>query len=88
MQILSMFYGIIVRMYREAGGKHNVPHIHAEYSEQEVVVTFDGEVLEGEIPKNKFKLLLAWIEIHKEELAANWKILSEGEQFFKIEPLK
>jgi hypothetical protein len=88
MPILSMFYGIIVRMYREAGGKHNVPHIHAEYSEQEVVVTFDGEVLEGEIPKNKFKLLLAWIEIHKEELAANWKILSEGEQFFKIEPLK
>ena len=88
MPILSMFYGIIVRMYREVGGKHNVPHIHAEYSEQEVVVTFDGEVLEGEIPKNKFKLLLAWMEIHKEELAANWKILSEGEQFFKIEPLK
>ena len=88
MPILSMFYGIIVRMYREAGGKHNVPHIHAEYSDQEVVVTFDGEVLEGEIPKNKFKLLLAWMEIHKEELAANWKILSEGEQFFKIEPLK
>ncbi len=88
MPILSMFYGIIVRMYREVGGKHNVPHIHAEYSDQEVVVTFDGEVLEGEIPKNKFKLLLAWMEIHKEELAANWKILSEGEQFFKIEPLK
>ena len=88
MPILSMFYGIIVRMYREVGGKHNVPHIHAEYSDQEVVVTFDGEVLEGEIPKNKFKLLLAWMEIYKEELAANWKILSEGEQFFKIEPLK
>ena len=32
MPVLCMFYGIIVRMYREMGGKHNMPHIHAEYS--------------------------------------------------------
>ena len=42
MPVLCMFYGIIVRMYREIGGKHNTPHIHAEYSGQEIVVALDG----------------------------------------------
>lgn len=32
MPTISMFYGIIVYMYNEKGGKHNMPHIHAEYS--------------------------------------------------------
>lgn len=40
------------------------------------------------IIKSKKKLVEAWIEIHKEELQANWKLLDEGEQFFKIEPLR
>ena len=88
MPVLSTFFGIIVRMYREAGGKHNVPHIHAEYSGDEVVVALDGTVLEGEIPKNRMKLLEAWMVIHREDLEANWKLLTNGEQFFRIDPLK
>ena len=88
MPILSVFYGIIVKMYRERGGKHNKPHIHAEYAGDEVVMTLDGEVLEGALPKNKMKLLEAWMELRKEDLAANWKLLADGEQFFRIEPLK
>lgn len=88
MPVLCMFYGIIIRMYREVGGKHNLPHIHAEYSDDEVVVALDGTVLEGGIPRNKMKLLLAWMEIHKDELAANWELLSNGEQFFRITPLQ
>ncbi len=88
MPVLCMFYGIIIKMYREIGGKHHFPHIHAEFSGHEAVVTFDGEIVEGELPKNKLKLLVAWMEIHKDELEANWKLLSQGEQFFKIEPLK
>lgn len=88
MPTLSIFYGIIIRMYKEIGGKHNVPHIHAEYSGEEVVVALDGNILEGSIPKNKQKLVDAWIEIHKEDLEANWKLLSEGQQYFRIEPLR
>lgn len=88
MPVLSTFFGIIVRMYREVGGKHNVPHIHAEYSGDEVVVALDGTVLEGEIPKNRMKLLEAWMVIHQEDLEANWKLLTNGEQFFRIDPLK
>lgn len=32
-----MFYGIIIYMYNEKGGKHNMPHIHAEYGDDEAV---------------------------------------------------
>ena len=60
--VLSMFFGIIVRMYKELGGKHNTPHIHAEYSGDEVVVALDGTVLEGGLPRAKMKLLEAWME--------------------------
>lgn len=55
---------------------------------QEVVVALDGTVLEGKIPRSQMKLLDAWMEIHKDDLAANWKLLSNGEQFFCIDPLK
>jgi len=84
MPVLSTFFGIIVRMYKEASGKHNMPNIHAEYSGDEVVVALDGTVLEGKIPVAKMKLLEAWIVIHQDDLEANWKLLSNGEQFFRM----
>lgn len=88
MPVLSTFYGIIVRIYRETDGRHNLPHIHAEYSGHEAAVDFEGNVLEGSLPRNKQKLLEAWIEIHKDELEANWKLISDGERVFRIDPLK
>lgn len=90
MPVLSIFFGIIVRMYREEGGKHNVPHLHAEYSGEEIVMALDGTILEGEknFPRNKRKMLEVWMEIHREDLEANWKLLSNGEQFFRIDPLR
>ncbi len=88
MPTLSVFFGIIIRMYNEKGGKHNLPHIHAEYGDDEAVFDFEGNIIEGEFPKKKQRLVEAWIEIHREDLEANWKLLSNGEQFFKIDPLK
>jgi len=75
-------------MYREVGGKHKTPHFHAEYQGDEVVLSLDGSDIEGSIPAKKLKLVLAWAEIHNEELAANWKLLSEGREYFKIDPLR
>ena len=88
MPTLSIFFGIIVKMYNEKSGKHNIPHLHAEYQDDEAVVDFEGNILEGSLPKGKQKLLLAWIEIHKEDLIANWKLLSNGDGYFRIDPLK
>ena len=83
-----MFYGIIVRMQSEKGGRHHKPHIHAIYSDNEIVIALDGEVLEGSIPIRQRKMLEGWMAIHEDELMANWKMLSAGEGYFKIEPLK
>ena len=88
MPALSMFYGIIVRMQSERGAKHKVPHLHAIYSEDEVVVSLDGNVLEGSLPKKQMQILLAWIAIHEDELVANWDMLQNGEGYFKISPLR
>lgn len=88
MPVLSLFYGLIVRMYKENSGKHHKPHVHVEYAENDAVISLDGELIEGKIPSSKMKLIEAWLEIHKEDLEANWKLLSNGEQCFKIEPLK
>jgi len=88
MPTLSVFFGIIITMYREVGGKHNLPHFHAQYQDFEAAVSFEGEVLEGALPPNKLKLVLAWAEIHKDDLKANWTLLEKGNQIFRIEPLR
>ena len=88
MPTISMFYGILIKMYKELGGKHNIPHIHAEYGEHEAVYGFDGVLIEGELPRKQQKLVEAWITLHEDELKANWKLLQTGEPFFKIQPLQ
>jgi Domain of unknown function (DUF4160) len=47
-----------------------------------------GELLEGKLRKAKLKLVQAWIEIHQDELMANWELAIEGQQVFKVEPLR
>lgn len=89
MPTISMFYGIIVYMYFMDNKQHKSPHIHVRYQGQEVIVAIpDGEVLEEEIPSAKMKLLQAWIELHKDELIADWELAVSGQLPYKIEPLR
>jgi hypothetical protein len=74
-------------MYREAGQRHHKPHFHAEYQGDEAAIAFDGEILEGKLPPSKMKLVIAWAEIHRDDLEANWKLLTEGRECSKISPL-
>jgi hypothetical protein len=76
-------------MYFMDNKQHNLPHIHVKYQEYEVVVSIpDGDILQGEIPSRKMKLLQAWMEIHKDELIADWELAVSGEQPYKIDPLR
>ena len=89
MPAISMFYGILIFMYYFDNKKHHLPHIHAKFGEDEAIVCIsDGAVLEGKIPKPKMKLVQAWLEIHKDDLMADWQLAIQGEQLFKIDPLK
>ena len=89
MPVISMFYGIIVMMYFFDDKKHHLPHIHIEHGDESAVLAIPtGEVLTGSIKSSRLKLVQAWIEIHQEELMANWKLAVNGEKVFRIEPLK
>jgi hypothetical protein len=89
MPAISMFYGVIVYMYFMDNKQHQMPHIHAKYQDNEVVVAIpNGEILEGSIPNSKMKLLQAWIELHKDELIANWQLAVSGQPPYKIKPLR
>jgi len=89
MPTISMFYGILILMYFYDNKKHSRPHIHAEYGEHQASIAIDdGDVLGGNLPRSKMKLVQAWIEIHREDLLADWKLAVAGEPIFKIDPLK
>jgi hypothetical protein len=79
MPTISMFFGILIKMFFVDTDKHHVPHIHAEYQGQSAVYSIpDGELLAGTLPIAKQKLVIAWMEIHKEDLLADWDLAANG----------
>nr|VFJ44805.1 MAG: protein of unknown function (DUF4160) [Candidatus Kentron sp. DK] len=90
MPIISMFYGIIIRMYLLDDKHHHLPHIHAQYAKFNASIGIDdGEILAGELPRKQLRLVQAWIELHRDELMADWEIAIAigGENPYKIDPL-
>ena len=78
---ISRFYGVIVYMFYN---DHQPPHFKVKFGEYEANVLIEnGNILNGELPLAKIKLVQAWAEIHKEELLSIWKT----KQFHKVKPL-
>jgi len=48
----------------------------------------DGIVLAGDFPAKQLRMVLAWIDIHKDELMADWELAVAGEEPFRIPPLR
>jgi hypothetical protein len=89
MAIISMFYGVVIYMYFRDNRQHHVPHIHVKYQDEDSVFSIpDGELIEGHLKPNKRKLVQAWIEIHHEDLMADWSLAISGKNIFKIDPLR
>lgn len=86
---ISRFFGVIIRMYAEAGEQHHRPHFHAYYQDDVVIYGIDAiEALAGSLPRPQQRLVEAWAELHQEELAENWTLLQDGRAPHKIEPLR
>ena len=92
MATISMFFGIIISMICEVGCKHSKPHVHVWYQGHQA--SFDivtGEILaqgkEG-FPAKQAGWVKTWIELHQEELSANWEIAQKGGEVYKINPLQ
>jgi len=87
MPSISMFYGIIIRLYF-APGEHNPAHFHAYYNEYKASFSIDSlEILKGEFPRKQTRLVQAWAELHIDELKADWELAMNGETPYKIAPL-
>jgi len=86
---LSRFFGIIIRMFVEAGEPHHRPHFQAYFQDQAAVFAIDTiECLGGGLPTSQQRLVEAWVEIHREELQHDWQLLQSGQPPVKIEPLR
>lgn len=85
MPVISKFLGILVTMnYRE----HDPPHFHAWYSGREGTIALRDGAVNGDLPRRVVALLLEWLQLHRDELAENWRRARSGEQLLQIEPLE
>ncbi len=85
---LARFFGIIIRMYSEVGGRHHVPHFHAYYQDRVGVYGInETKLIAGSLPRGQERLVFAWAELHQEELRICWTRLQQGRAPAKIDPL-
>jgi len=83
---ISRFFGIVIAMYFD---DHGHPHFHARHAEGAAKVRIDNlEVIDSNLPRRQLRLVLAWAELHQEELRANWERARAGERLQDIEPLR
>jgi hypothetical protein len=83
---ISEFFGISIYMY---WNDHQPPHFHARYNALEAIVAIDeGVVLKGALPLRELKLVLAWAELHRDELLQNWERCRKHEMPARIEALQ
>ena len=86
---LSRFFGIIIRMFSEAGVSHHVAHFHAYFQDEAAVFSIRPvDLIAGTLPRKQRQLVEAWAELHQDELLADWQLLHSGRTAAPIEPLK
>lgn len=82
MPTISMFYGIVIRMYWK---DHARPHLHAFYSGDEAAFSVSpAKKIAGRFPKTAIRLVLKWVKLHKRELMKDWDLASSGRQLVEI----
>jgi hypothetical protein len=65
------------------------PHFHARHAQGSAKVRIDSlEVIENTLPHRQLRFVLAWAELHRDELRENWCRARAGEKLHPIEPLR
>jgi hypothetical protein len=83
---ISRFFGITIAMFFD---DHGYPHFHARHAEGQAKVRIDDlEVMDSSLARRQLRLVLAWAELHQEELRDNWRRARAGETLQEIEPLR
>jgi hypothetical protein len=67
---ISRFFGISIAMYFD---DHGPPHFHARHAEGSAKVRIDTlEVIDSSLERRQLRFVLAWAELHQDELIENW----------------
>lgn len=89
---ISRFYGIIIRIIIRIffeTGRHQLPHFHAAYGEYVASYTIEPPALLARVmPRKQHNLIIAWAELHQEELIENWYLIGQNLPPNKIEGLR
>jgi len=86
MPTISVFFGIVIRMFFD---EHAPPHFHAQYAEFKAVIDINTlSLVEGHLPRRALGLVLDWAELHRTELLADWELCREHKEPSKIDPLQ
>jgi hypothetical protein len=84
-----MFFGILVSIFYGDDEQHHTPHIHARYQGEKASIAIDdGRLLAGDFPPRQLRMVQVWIDIHRDELMADWELAVAGEEPFRIAPLQ
>ena len=75
-------------MYFKDTEQHHTPHFHASYGGQKAVFDLNGNILAGNFPPKQTKYVVAWSDIHHDELLALWEVMQTDEEYFKIRGLE
>ncbi len=68
---------------------HPVPHFHASYGEHDAKLAIDSlQLIAGSLPRRQLRLVVAWGELHRDELRANWRRAASRGTLLPIEPLR
>lgn len=53
-----------------------------------LIININDGVVKGEMPGRALRMILDWLDLHREELMDNWELAQKGAPLKKIEPLK
>lgn len=83
---ISRFLGIVIAMFFD---DHGPPHFHARHADGSAKIRIDTlEPIETTLGRRQLRLVLAWAELHQEELLENWRLARAGETLQEIDPLQ
>lgn len=86
MPTISRFFGISIAIYYD---DHGYPHFHARHANGQAKVRIDNlEVIDSTLDRRELRFVLAWAELHQQELADNWQRARMGERLVAVEPLR
>ena len=86
MPTISVFFGIVIRMYYD---DHGSPHFHAYYGDEMAAIDIKTlRVLSGNLSPRALTMVTEWAILHKESLERDWQLAVSREPLLKIEPLE